>query len=270
MATLIPISTSSQTTVKEQLEQQANGGWNSWTPEEQGGILAASILVFLFFSALALFISLRVPEQRKGIRLVDAEPGIHERQEGREPRKASRKRGSRCPASVPQTLPGPRSQPNRNTCAPAAKNGGSKGATRRFSSDERRCLEPGGHQGRKRGSTGGFYGGDTRKQREMQRSRSCPGPRDRERSERRVGQSGAGSHWNGRQKPRESILVCDGSDETLERTMSSDSMDSYADGDPGPSTRKGKEKTRTHPRRRSEGAVRIERPPCHMRSYSVN
>ncbi|KLJ08622.1 hypothetical protein EMPG_15942 [Blastomyces silverae] len=272
MATLIPISTPSQSTKKGQLEQQSGGGWNSWTPEEQGGVLAASILLFIFFFALALLICLRVSDWDGERRVVDTERGLRERRERREHhRRRRRQRRDGGLSSVAQTMPVPQPRQNRNICTSPVRESGSRRTTRRCSSDERHHRrEPDGHGMNRRESTGRSHRRNSREQRETQRPRSCPSARNRVPAERRVGPSGERSHWDRRQPPRESMLVCDGSDETLERKVESDSTDSYADGDPGPSTRKGKEPVRNqHKRHRSEGMARIERPPRHMRSYSV-
>ncbi|EGE78040.1 hypothetical protein BDDG_00977 [Blastomyces dermatitidis ATCC 18188] len=271
MATLIPISIPSQSTKKGQLEQQPDGGWNSWTPEEQGGVLAASILLFLFFFALALVICLRVPSWDRERRAVDTERGMRERRERRERhRRRRRQRREGGLSSVARAMPVPQPRQNRNICTSAVRESGGQRATRRFSSDERHRRELDGHGMGRRESTGRSHCRDSRERRAPQRRHSCPTARDRVPTERRTGPSGERSHWDRRQPPRESMLVCDGSDETLERKIESDSTDSYADGDPGPSTRKGKEPVRNqHKRHRSEGMVRIERGPRHMRSYSV-
>ncbi|KKZ68141.1 hypothetical protein EMCG_06198 [[Emmonsia] crescens] len=270
MATLIPISTSSQATDKGQTEYEPDGGWHSWTPEEQGGILAASILVFLFLFGLTLFVSLRVPKRHRENRLFDAERGMRERQERRENQRQRRRRNSGGLASVSRALPGPRPQQNGNTYAFATKDSYRHGVTRRFSSDERHRLAPDRHRKRRWESTARSYGRDSCEQRAARRSRSCPGPRDKGSFEGRAEPSGERSRQSGGQRPRESMVVCDGSGETLERRAGSDSTDSYDDGDPGPSTRTVNEKASTHQRNRSEGVVRVERPPRHMRSYSVD
>ncbi|OJD28301.1 hypothetical protein ACJ73_00296 [Blastomyces percursus] len=268
MATLIPISTPFQSTKKGQLEQQTNRGWNSWTPEEQGGVLAASILLFLFFFALALLICLRAPNWDRERRVVDTERGMRERRERRERHRTRRRqRGEGGLSSVARTLPVPHPRQNRNICTSAVREGGGQRATRRFSSDECHRSEPGGHGINRRESTGRSHRRDNREQRTAQRPHSCPSARDRVLAERRAGPDGGRSHWARRQPPRESMLVCDGSDETLERKVESDSTDSYPDGDPGPSTRKGKEPAKNqHKRHRSEGMARIQRP---ISSYAV-
>ncbi|PGG96819.1 hypothetical protein GX51_07644 [Blastomyces parvus] len=275
MATLIPIATPSQGTEKGQLDQHPSRGWDSWTPEEQGGVLAASILLFLFFFAMALLSVLRVPNRHRERRAVDAERGIRERRESRQRHRQRRRNrgegGLSSMAPVAHTMRVPQPHQNRNIVTPAVKGVGGQRATRRFSSDERHRLAPDRHGLNRRQSTGRCHRRNSREQREIQRSLSCPSARDRVPIERRAGPNGEQSYWDRRQPPRESMVVCDGSDETLERKVDSDSTDSYADCDPGPSTRKGKEPARNHhTRHQSEGMMWIEKSPRHKRSYSVD
>ncbi|OAX82404.1 hypothetical protein ACJ72_03250 [Emergomyces africanus] len=251
MATLIPISTTSQTTDKGQLEYTPDEGWHSWTPEEQGGILAASILVFLFLFGLTLFVSLRVPKRHKERKLADTERRFHERRQRSD------------------TLPRPQPSQTRYTHVSAARGSCRQRATKRFSSDEGCHFAPDRRRGRRRVSTGRSYVRERREQPGEQRSQSCPSPRYQGPLEGRETLSGENSHWDRRRRPCEGAGICDGSHETLERWIGSDSTYSYTNGDPGPSTRKGKERMSRHQRHQSEGIVRIKGPPRHMRSYSV-
>ncbi|OJD11198.1 hypothetical protein AJ78_07984 [Emergomyces pasteurianus Ep9510] len=269
MATLIPISTSSQATDKGQLEYGPGEGWHSWTPEEQGGVLAASILVFLFLFGLTLFVSLRVPKRLGERRQADPERGLRERRDMRDRRREERMRGEPTLKSASQTLRGPQPRRNMYTYTSAVRGSSSQRATKRFSSDEPRNSVPDRQQRRRRESAGRPYSSYYRELTRDQRSQSCPGPRDRGPFEGREKLTGERSHWGRRRRPWESVAVCDGSDETLERRFGSDSTSSYADGDPGSSIRNGNERMSRHHRHQSEGFARIERHPRNMRSYSV-
>ncbi|EEH22848.1 hypothetical protein PABG_05059 [Paracoccidioides brasiliensis Pb03] len=266
MATLIPIPSTTPTPDTQQQQQQlqpnSQGGWYSWTPEEQGGILAASILVFLFLFALTLFVSLHAP---KRVHLPpDEERAMGE--PGQRRRTGKGGRFGRRSAGISQ--PATQLQQNQSILSQAVKDSRSHETTKNGRiSDYQGRVVPDALRIARRESMTRSHRESGPKLRTAQRSRSCQCRRDFGLLEGGTGPRGQQPRQTGGIGHRNSMDACDGSDETFERGLDSIYID---DNNPGPSTLKGKEKAKFHRRQQSDWCAREGKPRRHKRSYSLN
>ncbi|PGH15196.1 hypothetical protein AJ79_02561 [Helicocarpus griseus UAMH5409] len=284
MATLIPVSPTMQGHQEQgqqqlQQNQKPTSGWHSWTPEEQGGVLAASILLFLFLCALAIYVFFRTPKRHRE-RPVDVERDGVGRRGRRRGRTEEPGRGIRPPVTA-------KLQTNQQDLGADPRH------TREVSRGRRGRFDYGNGGGPLAASDDMHRGiavtsrrEDSRQPRGKQRSRSCQSRREKgmrmeyKRGDGEAGPSGERGYRGKGERCGDSLIVCDGSDEAPDGglgTTTTDEEDVLGDRDPGPSTRKGKEKEtgqylqhRQHRRYYSDEFENPARPPRHKRSYSLN